>query len=99
MPPLELACEPGGLDRLMNEPQRFPFSYPNLHPQAPHNLADEYVSYGRNLCLKTLIVAWLARNPAFENRVADLRRFVQQRVDVCVEELDRVVDHLRAMPA
>jgi len=99
MPPLDLAREPGGLDRLMNEPQRFPFSFPDLHPQAPHNLADEYVSSGRNLCLKTLIVAWLARNPAFENRVADLRKFVEQRVDVSEKNLARVVDHLRAMPA
>lgn len=99
LPPLDLAREPGGLDRLMNDPQRFPFSYPNLHPQAPHNLADEYVSYGDNLCLKTLIVAWLARNPAFENRVDALRKFVQQRVDVSVSDLARVIDHLRAMPA
>lgn len=99
MPPLELAREPGGLDRLMNEPQRFPFSFPDLHPLAPRNLADEYVSCGRNLCLKTLIVAWLARNPAFEKRVADLRGFVKQRVDVSEEDLARVVDHLRAMRA
>ncbi|MEP6876011.1 MAG: hypothetical protein ABI887_16760, partial [Burkholderiales bacterium] len=99
MPPLDLAREPGGLDRLMNEPQRFPFSFPDLHPQAPHNLADEYVSSGRNSCLKTLIVAWLARNPAFENRVADLRKFVAQRVDVSEKDLARVGDHLRAMSA
>jgi hypothetical protein len=99
MPPLDLAREPGGLDRLMNEPQRFPFSFPNLHPQAARNLADEYVSAGRNLCLKTLIVAWQARNPAFENRVADLRKFVVKRVDVSEKDLSRVVDHLRAMPA
>lgn len=99
MPPLDLALLPGGLDRLMNEPQRFPFNLPNLHPQAARNLADEYVSSGRNLCLKTLIVAWLARNPAFEDRVAALRAFVQQRVDVSQEDLARVVDHLRALPA
>jgi hypothetical protein len=82
----------------MNEPQRFPFSFPDLHPQAPHNLADEYVSCGRNLCLKPLIVAWLARNPTFEARVADLRKFVQTRVDVSEGDLARVVDHLRTVP-
>lgn len=97
LPPLDLAREPGGLDRLMNEPQRFQFNFPDLHPEAPHNLADEYVSAGRKLCLKALIVAWLARNPAFESRVADLRKFVKQRVDVSENDLARVVDHLRAL--
>lgn len=99
LPVLELARQPGGLDQVMNEPQRFPFDYPGLHPLASQNLADEYVSYGRNLSLKPLIVAWLARNPAFKNRVADLRKFVEQRVDVSQKDLARVVDHLRAMPA
>ncbi len=97
LPPLDLAREPGGLNQLMNEPARFPFSYPNLHPQAPRNLADEYVSNGRNTCLKPLIVAWLAKSPAFESRVEDLRRFVEQRVDVSVGEVERVVGWLRGM--
>jgi hypothetical protein len=99
LPVLELARLPGGLDRVMNEPQRFPFDYPGLHPQAPQNLANEYISYGRNLCLKPLILAWLARSPAFEARVADLRRFVQGRADVSESDIARVVDHLRALPA
>lgn len=95
---LDLAREPGGLDKVMNEPQRFPFSYTDLHPLAPQNLADEYISYGRDLCLKPLIVAWLARNPGFEDRVAVLRKFVQGRADVSESDIARVVNHLRALP-
>ncbi len=99
LPPLDLASQPGGLNGLMNEPQRFPLTTPGRHPLAPKNLADEYVSYGENLCLKPLIVAWLARSPAFEQRVDDLRKFVQSRVDVSEKDLDRLVEHLRALPA
>lgn len=99
LPVLELAQQPGGLDQVMNEPKRFPFDFPDLHPLAPQNLADEYLSFGRNRCLKPLIVAWLANNPAFEARVADLRRFVQGRADVSESDVDRVVHHLRALPA
>lgn len=99
LPVLELARQPGGLDQVMNQPQLFPFDYPGLHPLASQNLADEYVSYGRNLSLKPLIVAWLARNPAFEDRLAALRTFVQGRADVSEADIARVVDHLRALPA
>jgi hypothetical protein len=99
LPVLDLAQQPGGLDQVMNEPQRFPFAFAGLHPLAPQNLAEEYISHGRNLCLKPLLVAWLARNPAFEDRVAALRRFVQGRADVSERDIDRVVDHLHALPA
>jgi hypothetical protein len=96
MPVLNFAREPGGLDEIMNVPSRFPFTYP-LHPLTPQNLADSFVSFGRQSCLKTLIVSWLAQSPHFENRVATLREFVKTRVDVSENDLDRLVAYLRAI--
>jgi len=94
MPVLDLANDLAGLDELMNVPSRFPVGYVP-HPLAPKNLADEFVSHGRQSCLKPLIVAWLHRNPNFDNRVADLREFVKKRVDVSEADLERLVTYLR----
>jgi len=94
LPVLDLARDLRGLDVVMNDPSRFPLAHP---PSAlsPQNLADEFVSFGRKSCLKTLIVSWLARSPNFENRVAALRAFVRTRVDVSEADLDRLVACLR----
>jgi hypothetical protein len=94
MPVLDLASEPVGLDEVMNIPSRFPFNYP-LDPLTPQNLADSFVSCGRQSCLKTLIAAWLVRSPHFEARVASLREFVKTRVDVSENDLDKLVTYLR----
>jgi hypothetical protein len=95
MPVLDLARDLRGLDVVMNDPSRFSFTYP-LHPLSPQNLADNFVSSGRQSCLKTLIASWLARSPDFNNRVAALRAFVKTRVDVSEGDLDRLVTHLRS---
>jgi hypothetical protein len=95
MPVLDLARDLRGLDAVMNDTSRFPFNYP-LHPLTPQNLADYFVSFGRQSCLKTLIVSWLARSPDFENRVAALRAFVKTRADVSEADLDRLVAYLRS---
>ncbi len=95
MPVLDLARDLSGLDVVMNDPSRFPFTY-SLHPLSPQNLADNFVSFGRQSCLKTLIVSWLAKSPNFENRVAALRAFVRTRVDVSEGDLDRLVAYLRS---
>jgi hypothetical protein len=95
MPVLDLARDLGGLDVVMNDRSRFPFTYP-LHPLTPQNLADSFVGIGRQWCLKTLIVSWLARNPEFDSRVADLRAFVKTRVDVGEKDLDRLLVWLRS---
>lgn len=87
MPVLDLARDLEGLDAVMNDPPRFPFVQPR-HPQAPQNLADYFVSFGRKSCLKTLIVSWLAGSSNFETRVAALRAFVRTRVDVSEADLD-----------
>jgi hypothetical protein len=94
MPVLDLARDLAGLDALMNDPSRFPFTY-LPYPHAPQNLADHFVSFGRQSCLKTLIAAWLNRNSDFENRVMSLREFVKKRVDVSEEDLNRLVAYLR----
>ncbi|HEX2584557.1 MAG TPA: hypothetical protein VHL14_05465, partial [Steroidobacteraceae bacterium] len=94
MPVLDLANNLAGLDELMNVPSRFPIGY-LPHPLAPKNLADEFVSCGRQSCLKPLIVAWLNGNPNFENRVASLREFVKTRVDISEADLERLVTYLR----
>lgn len=93
MPVLDLAVDINGLDVVMNESSRFPFSH-SPHPLSPKNLADNFVSFGRQSCLKTLIVAWLARNPGFENRVATLREFVKTRVDVSEDDLEKLLAYL-----
>ena len=80
----------------MNDPSRFPFTYP-LHPLTPQNLADSFVSFGRQSCLKPLIVSWLAKNPAFETRVTTLREFVKKRADVSEADVDRLVAYLRTL--
>jgi hypothetical protein len=90
MPVLDLARDLRGLDVVMNDPSRFPFAS-SPHPHSPQNLADHFVNFGRQSCLKTLIVSWLARSPNFENRVAALRSFVRTRVDVSEGDLDRLV--------
>lgn len=95
MPVLDLARDLAGLDAVMNDPSRFLFHY-TLHPLTPKNLADHIVSFGRQSCLKTLIVSWLNKSPHFENRVAALRAFVKTRVDVSEADLDRLVAHLRS---
>jgi hypothetical protein len=95
MPVLDLARDLDGLDEVMNDPLRFPFVEPP-HPQAPQNLADNFVSFGRQSCLKTLIVSWLVRSANFENRVAALRAFVRTRVDVSEADLDLLVAGLRS---
>jgi hypothetical protein len=95
MPVLDLARDLRGLDAVMNEPSRFPFTY-SLHPLSPQNLADNFVSFGRQSCLKTLIVSKLAKSPNFENRVAALRAFVKTRADMSEGDLDRLVAHLRS---
>jgi len=95
MPVLDLARDLRGIDVVMNDPSRFPFNYP-LHPLTPQNLADNIVSFGRQSCLKTLIVSWLVRSPNFENRVAAVRAFVKTRVDVSEGDLDRLVAYLRS---
>jgi hypothetical protein len=95
MPVLDLARDLPGLDVIMNDPSRFAFAYP-LHPLTPQNLADHFVGFGRQSCLKTLIVSWLANSPNFENRVAALRAFVRTRVDVSEGDLDRLVAYLRS---
>jgi len=95
MPVLDLARDIRGLDRVMNDPPRFPFVQPP-HPQAPQNLADCFVSLGRQSCLKTLIVSWLAGSSDFETRVAALRAFVRARVDVSEAHLDLLLSGLRS---
>ncbi len=65
-----------------------------LHPLTPQNLADNFVAVGRQSCLKTLIVSWLARSPNFKDRVASLRAFVKTRVDVSEPDLDRLLAYL-----
>jgi hypothetical protein len=95
MPVLDLARDLRGLDVVMNDPSRFPFAY-SLHPLSPQNLADLFVNFGRQSCLKTLIVSWLVKSPNFENRVAALRAFVKTRADVSEGDLDRLVAHLRS---
>jgi hypothetical protein len=94
MPVLDLARDLSGLDSVMNDPSRFPFAY-TLHPLSPQNLADHMVNFGRQSCLKTLIVSWLAKSPNFERRVDALRVFVRTRADVSEADLDRLVAHLR----
>jgi hypothetical protein len=96
MPVLDLARDLRGLDVVMNDPSRFPFAH-SPHPLSPQNLADLIVSFGRQSCLKTLIVSWLARSADFENRVAALRVFVRTRVDVSEGDLDRLVAYLRSV--
>ena len=93
MPVLDLARDLSGLDAVMNDPARFPFAH-SPHPLSPQNLADEIVSFGRQSCLKTLIVSWLVKSQNFESRVAALRAFVKTRVDVSEGDLDRLVAHL-----
>lgn len=95
MPVLDLASDLNGLDVVMNDPPRFPFAYP-LHPLTPQNLADSFINFGRQSCLKTLIVSKLAKSPNFEARVAALRAFVRTRVDVSEDDLDRLLAHLRS---
>jgi hypothetical protein len=95
MPVLDLARDLEGLDGVMNDPLRFPFVQPP-HPQAPQNLADNFVNLGRKSCLKTLIVSWLAGSSNFENRVAALRAFVRTRVDVSEADLDLLLAGLRS---
>jgi hypothetical protein len=95
MPVFDLARDLSGVDAVMNDPSRFPFPY-TLHPLSPQNLADHIVSFGRQSCLKTLIVSWLARSPNFERRVAALRAFVKTRVDVGEADLDRLVAYLHS---
>jgi hypothetical protein len=94
LPVLDLARDLRGLDAVMNDSSRFPFVQPPS-PLSPQNLADEFVSFGRKSCLKTLIVSRLARSPNFENRIAALRAFVKTRVDVSEADLDRLVGFLR----
>lgn len=95
MPVLDLARDLRGIDVVMNDQSRFPFAYP-LNPLTPQNLADNIVNFGRQSCLKTLIVSWLVRSPNFENRVATLRAFVRTRVDVSEADLDRLLAYLRS---
>lgn len=95
LPVLDLARSLPGLDRLMNQRQLFPYSFPGLDPRAPQTLADDAVNVGRLGCLKVLVAAHLAGNPQFEQRVEDLRRFVQGRADVTEAQLDQLVAHLR----
>ena len=95
MPVLDLARTLSGLDVVMNDPSRFPFAH-SPHPLSPQTLADTFVNCGRQSCLKTLIVSWLAKSPNFENRVAGLRAFVKTRVDVSEGDLDRLVAYLRS---
>jgi hypothetical protein len=95
MPVLDLSRDLSGLDAVMNDPSRFPFaSAPN--PRSPQNLADNFVNFGRQTCLKTLIVSWLAKSPNFENRVAALRAFVGTRADVSEADLDLLLAYLRS---
>jgi hypothetical protein len=95
MPVLDLARDLHGLDVVMNDPSRFPFTH-SPPPLAPQNLADSFINFGRQSCLKTLIVSWLARSPNFENRVAALRAFVRTRGDVSEGDLDRLMAHLHS---
>jgi hypothetical protein len=95
MPVLDLARDLRGLDVVMNDPSRFPLTSP--HPLGPQNLADLIVGFGRQSCLKTLIVSWLVKSPIFETRVAALRAFVKTRVDVSEADLDRLLAHLRSV--
>jgi hypothetical protein len=97
MPVLDLARDLRGLDAVMNDPSRFPFAS-TAHPLAPKNLADHIVSFGRQSCLKTLIVSRMAGSHDFEHRVATLRAFVATRVDVGEADLDRLLARLRSMP-
>ena len=99
LPVLDLARQAGGLDKLMNEPQRFPFTYPNLHPLGPQTLAAELRNSGGRSCLKPLIVAWMAHNPHFDGLVASLREFVKPRVDVTDADITQLVDWLRQQGA
>jgi hypothetical protein len=94
MPVFDLARDLSGIDAVMNDPSRFPFAHPP-HPLAPQNLTDHIVSFGRQSCLKTLIVSRLVRSPDFERRVDALRAFVKTRADVSEADLDRLVAHLR----
>ncbi|HTU66542.1 MAG TPA: hypothetical protein VMF52_11375 [Steroidobacteraceae bacterium] len=95
MPVLDLARDLQGLDVVMNDTTRFVFDYP-LHPLTPDNLADSFVGFGRQSCLKTLIVSWLVKSRGFANRVAALRAFVKTRVDVGEADLERLLAYLRS---
>ena len=97
MPVLDLARDLRGLDAVMNDPSRFPFAW-TAHPLAPKNLADHIMGFGRQSCLKALIVSRMAGSPGFEQRVATLRAFVVTRVDVGEADLDRLLARLRSMP-
>ncbi|MGN6153749.1 MAG: hypothetical protein ACTHOH_17350 [Lysobacteraceae bacterium] len=97
MPVLDLARDLRGLDAAMNDPSRFPFAC-TAHPLAPKNLADHIVSFGRQSCLKPLIVSRMAGSRDFEERVAALRAFVATRVNVGEADLDRLLARLRSMP-
>lgn len=94
LPVLDLARDLNGLDVVMNDSSRFPLPSPP-HPLSSQNLADHIVSFGRQSCLKTLIVSWLAKSPNLENRIAALRAFVGGRADVNEEDLERLLGYLR----
>ncbi len=93
MPVLDTAAAPGGLDRVMNEPELFPFHYGKAYPLRSPNLSQELITLGRFDGLKALIVAWLAHNPKFEERVAAVREVMKLRGDEA--HLERLLEHLR----
>lgn len=97
LPVLDLAREPGGLDRVWNDRSRFPFTHEGLNPAGPRTLADHQLEYGKVHCLRALIAAHLAGNPGFDARVAELRRFAQPRADLTDADITKVVEHLRSL--
>jgi hypothetical protein len=97
MPVLDHARDAVGLNEVMNQPWRFPFTYP-LHPQTPSTLADHVAAFSGRQNLKGLIAAWQVRSPEFDERVKALRELAKKRSVGSEAELDRMVAHLRAMP-
>ena len=97
MPVLDHARDAVGLNEVMNQPLRFPFTYP-LHPQTPSTLADHFAAFSGQHRLKCLIAAWQVRSPVFDERVKALRELAVKRSHGTEAELDRMVAHLRAMP-
>jgi hypothetical protein len=96
---LDLVRQADGLDAAWNDPSRLRFEIPELPPRAPQRLSEVWRLVGRTQCLKPLIAAWQAGSPQFDELVLQARSFVRGRVDVGEAEVDRLVGHLRMMPA
>lgn len=50
----------------MNQPLRFPFTYP-LHPQTPSTLADHFAEFSGQHSLTRLIAAWQVLSSVFDD--------------------------------